>query len=414
MARKKLIPQLVAHIRADLRFYAWLASLGAVFLVGLAGFVMVWTKGLGVTNLTDEVPWGLWIVMDLSFVALGAGSFVTAGLIFVFGRKEFEPLARVAILIGLAADTGTALILLADLGRPDRFYHPIIYWNIKSLLWVITWCVILYITVLVFELLPILAESRFTDRWPAIKKLGHNFHHTAGPVVAIIGVIIGFIHQPAVGAAYSIVKGNPLWNNNAVPVTFLITALFAGPSLLIGVVAATSWVMDKPLVPKALLQQLGRIVGYIIIACLIVRVWDIAARQHFTHTPLMAQQWELLNSQTLYSLAITIGEFLIGGIIPALIYLSPTANQRWGNLVVAAFGTTVGLLLYRWNVTLSGVSVSLSYSPTSPGVILDPYFPSLVEWIVVLGVLAFIAIIYSLGIKFLPIFPSEHEQSQAV
>jgi molybdopterin-containing oxidoreductase family membrane subunit len=411
MARGKFISQLAAHVRADLKFYVWLAALGVVFLVGLVGFVLVWTRGLVVTNLTDEVPWGLWIVMDLSFVALGAGSFVTAALIFIFGRKEFEPLARAAILIGLAADTGTTLVLLADLGRPDRFYHPIIYWNISSLLWVITWCVILYITVLAFELIPILAESRFTDRWPRVKKIGHDFHHTAGPVVAVIGVIIGLIHQPAIGAAYSIVKGNPLWSNNAVPFLFLITALFAGPSLLIGVVSVTAWITDKELVPKPLLRKMARIVGAIIVASLVIRVWDVAARYHFSHAPLLVQQWDLLNAETPYSLANTVGEFLIGGIIPALIYLSPTANRRYGNLVIASAGTTIGLLLYRWNTTLSGVAVSVSFSPSDPGVKLDSYFPSPIEWIVVLGVLAFTAMVYSLGVKFLPIFPSGRDQA---
>ncbi len=407
---KQLFARWMDHIKDNRPLYLWLGFLGLVFLAGLVGFVLVWTQGLKVTNLSDEVPWGLWIVMDLSFVALGTGSFVTAGLIFIFGRKEFEPLARVAILIGLAADTGTTLVLLADLGRPDRFYHPIIYWNTSSLLWVITWCVILYITVLLFELIPVLAESRWTDRWPAFKKLGHNFHHNFGPVVAVIGVLIGLIHQPALGAAYSIVKGNPLWSNDVVPVVFLVTALFAGPSLLIGVVAATSLITGKELVPKPVLQKLARVVGWLIVVCLVIRVWDIATRHHFTYTPLMIQQWNLLNAETPYSLSITIGEFLIGGIIPALIYLSPAANRRYGNLIAAAVGTTIGLLLCRWNTTLSGIAVSLSYSPSSPGVSLDTYFPSLVEWLIVIGVVAFAGIIYTLGIKLLPIFPAQEER----
>ena len=346
--------------------------------------------------------------MDLSFVALGAGSFVTAGLIYVLGRKEFEPLARVAILVGLAADIGTTFVLLADLGRPDRFYHPLIYWNTRSLLWVITWCVVLYVTVLMFELVPVLLQSRFFGRWPKARELGDNFHHNVGPIVAIIGVGIGLIHQPSIGAAYSIVKGNPVWSNNVVPVIFLTTAVFAGPSLLIGVVAATSRIMGRELVPKPLLQQLARIVGWLIFACLVVHLWDVASRQYFSHTPLLAQQWNLLVSETPYSLAITVGEVLIGGVIPMLIYLSPTASRRYGNLIIAAACTTVGLLLCRWDTTLSGTAVSMSYSPTNPGVILDSYFPALTEWLVVTGVVALAAMIYTLGIKLLPIFPSGH------
>ena len=403
------------HVWRNAKLYLWLCFLGILFLVGvIGGFYPVWSQGLKVTNLTNEVPWGLWIVMDLSFVALGAGSFVTAGLIFIFGRKDFEPLARVAILVGLAADVGTTLVLLADLGRPDRFYHPLIFWNTRSLLWVITWCVILYVTILLFELVPVLLDSRFFERWPRAKQISHDFHHKVGPYVAVIGVLIGLIHQPSIGAAYSIVKGNPIWSNNVMPVLFLTTALFAGPSLLIGVVAVTSWVMDRHLVPKGVLQKMSRIVGVIIGACIVIRLWDIAARQYFSHTPLLMQQWNLLNTMTPYTLAVSFGELIVGGAIPALIYLSPRANQRWGNLVIAAVGTTIGLLLCRWDATLSGTAVSLSYSPSNPAVWLDPYFPALSEWLVVIGVIGFAGIIYTLGVKLLPIFPSDSEHLHAL
>ena len=78
---------------------------------------------------------------------------------------RFAPVSRVALLIGFLADTGTVLTLLFDLGRPDRFYHPLIYWNPKSLLWVITWSIILYVTILLIELAPVLTESHWLARW---------------------------------------------------------------------------------------------------------------------------------------------------------------------------------------------------------------------------------------------------------
>jgi Ni/Fe-hydrogenase subunit HybB-like protein len=124
----------------------WIAFLVAVLGVAGVAAVLVWTRGLEVTGLSNRVPWGLWITTDLSAVALGAGSFVTAALVHFMGGKRFAPVSRVALLIGFLADTGTVLTLLFDLGRPDRFYHPLIYWNPKSLLWVITWSIILYVT----------------------------------------------------------------------------------------------------------------------------------------------------------------------------------------------------------------------------------------------------------------------------
>jgi Ni/Fe-hydrogenase subunit HybB-like protein len=151
-----------AHLKEQKWFYLWIVFLlGVLGVAGIAAF-LVWTRGLSVTGLSDRVPWGLWITTDLSAVALGSGSFVTAALVYFMGRKRFASVSRVALLIGLLADTGTTLTLLLDLGRPDRFYHPVIYWNPKSLLWVITWSIILYIGVLLIELAPVVTESRWS------------------------------------------------------------------------------------------------------------------------------------------------------------------------------------------------------------------------------------------------------------
>ena len=54
---------------------AWLAFLGIILLGGLAAGILVFWKGLSITNLTDLVPWGLWITIDLSSIALAAGAF---------------------------------------------------------------------------------------------------------------------------------------------------------------------------------------------------------------------------------------------------------------------------------------------------------------------------------------------------
>ena len=61
--------------------------------------------------------------------------------------------------------TGVLLLLVLDLGRPDRFYHFILYWNFHSPLFEISWCVLLYTTVLVLEVSPDVLR-RLPWRWP--------------------------------------------------------------------------------------------------------------------------------------------------------------------------------------------------------------------------------------------------------
>ena len=65
--------------------WVMLALIGLGVLAILSRFV----RGLGgSTNLSNTYPWGLWIVFDLVWIALAAGAFATAGIIYVFQRKD--------------------------------------------------------------------------------------------------------------------------------------------------------------------------------------------------------------------------------------------------------------------------------------------------------------------------------------
>ena len=67
----------------------WLGLMGIILLSGLVAGIMVFWKGLGITNLTDMVPWGLWITIDLSSIALGAGAFSMCAAVYLFGLKRW-------------------------------------------------------------------------------------------------------------------------------------------------------------------------------------------------------------------------------------------------------------------------------------------------------------------------------------
>jgi len=56
-------------------FATWMLFLGVLLLIGLVSGAAVLWYGLDVTNLSNRVPWGLWITVDLSAIALGAGAF---------------------------------------------------------------------------------------------------------------------------------------------------------------------------------------------------------------------------------------------------------------------------------------------------------------------------------------------------
>ena len=156
----------------------WLGFLGIVLLGGLAGGILVFWKGLSLTNLSNLVPWGLWITVDLSSIALAAGAFSLCAAVHLFGLKRYEPIARTATFIGLIGYTMAMLALVLDIGRPDRFWKALVYWNPHSLLWEVTIAIMLYTTVLVFETMPTLARLEWLRKhFPRLTSKMEGVHH---------------------------------------------------------------------------------------------------------------------------------------------------------------------------------------------------------------------------------------------
>src|SRR4030067_583925 len=182
-------------------FHVWVAVLAAVVLAGAVAGIVVFTRGLVVTTLTDLVPWGLWIPIDLSAIAMSAGAFLLCAAVYLLDLKRYQPIARTATFIGLIGYSMAVLTLLLDIGRPDRFWHPMVFWNPHSVLWEITMCVTLYLTVLALESAPILGSAAwFEDRWPRVAATLQRIHHYA-PYLAIAGLGLSLLHQSSLGAA---------------------------------------------------------------------------------------------------------------------------------------------------------------------------------------------------------------------
>ena len=137
---------------------------------GALSFVARFVLGLGgSTHLSDTFPWGLWIVFDLVWIAVAAGAFASAGLIYVFQRKDLYPLGRSAVLVGLLSYSFVTVTLIADLGLPWQSYQLALQAPEHSAMFEVSWCVGLYVTILLMEFLPVPLEhwgfARAMDLW---------------------------------------------------------------------------------------------------------------------------------------------------------------------------------------------------------------------------------------------------------
>ncbi len=390
-------------------YHMWIFSLMVMVGVGVYGAYQTFAKGLQVTNLTDRVPWGLWITHDLSAIGLGAGAFTFSAVAYLFRFKEFRQIARAAVFVGFLGYTSAMLALAMDIGRPDRFWHPIVYWNVHSVLWEITWCVILYSAILTLEFLPILFESRYFNHWPRLHKFSQALHKLT-PVFAVAGLALSLLHQSSLGATYGVLSGRDIWFKPSLPVMFILSAVAGGTALTLLATLVTGMIMNKELISSELKRMIARFSGYTMLAYLYLKLWDWAATSYYSHAPGTADALSRLQITTPYEQTFWSLEVLLGALIPALIMLYPKTrrNDYW-----LSFGlglAVMGVVVNRWNVTLSGLVVPPQWSPGVLGnIVAAAYVPSLIEIAVSIGVLGYALLAFTLGVRYLPLYPKQRK-----
>jgi menaquinone reductase, integral membrane subunit len=390
----------------------WLGVMGLILLSGAFAGILVFWKGLGITNLTDYVPWGLWITIDLSSIALGAGAFSMCAGVYLFGLKRYQPIARTATFVGLIGYTMATLSLILDIGQPIRFWHSMVYWNTHSLLWEVTMCVILYLTVLVLEAMPIIANLEWLrKRFPKITALMSRVHHYA-PILAIVGLGLSSLHQSSLGATYGVIKARPFWFKPEMSVLFMLSAIVGGIALTLFVTMLASRLTPKAKVNDGLVERVAQFVGYLLIGYFYFRFWD-ALSTTYTYDPGRTEGLHYLTKGP-FAFNFWIVEFLLGMIVPMIMLLSKNirANRFWR--MVALLLVAIGVVAFRWDTNITGQLVLMPYIP-GQAITYTRYVPSLIEILSGAAIIAYGLTALSLGIKYLRVVDhtlveEEHEK----
>jgi Ni/Fe-hydrogenase subunit HybB-like protein len=379
----------------------WLAFLATLMVGGVVAGYHVFTRGLIVTNLTDLVPWGLWITIDLSAIAMSAGAFMLCAAVYLLGLKKYQPLARTATYIGLIGYSMAVLCLMMDIGRPERFWHALVYWNPHSLLWEVTMCITLYFTVLIMETAPIIGETQWMQRrLPWVAKKLTSLHNLA-PFLAVAGLCLSMLHQSSLGAAYGVLKARPFLYRPDLSVLFMVSAMAGGPALTVLISMVSSRLTSKARVDDRLLERLSYFIGWVLVGYLYFRFWDVLSHT-YTYTPGRSEGMQLLTQGTL-SVNFWFFEILLGAAIPIIVLLNSRLRQNpWLRMSALAF-IVVGVITYRWNVNVGGLLIVMNYLPNDITPMYTSYFPSLLEMMVGLGVIAYGLLAITLGVRFLNI-----------
>lgn len=356
---------------------------GLLFLLLAAGAVITvvrYTRGLGaVTNLSDRFPWGLWVGFDiLCGVGLAAGCFTLTTAVYVFNIKRFKPIVRPTTLTALLGYSLVVAGLMYDLGRPWNIWHPLVMWNPHSVMFEVSWCVTLYLTVLLLEFSGAIFERLGWARALRVQR-------AAIPLLVIAGAILSTLHQSSLGAFYLIVPGklHPLWYTPMLPVMFFLSAVAVGLAVIIVESRLSSRAFGRGL-EMPLLMSIGRALAVAVGVFGAFRLFDLARREQLGAA--LGPSREAAFFQL---------EFGLGVILPLGLLAWPAVRRNSRRLYAAALMVVVGFVVNRLNVSITGLEGAQG----------GHYVPAIPEVIITLMLTGIGFAAFALAVRYLPIFP---------
>ena len=326
--------------------------------------------GLGATtNLSDYVPWGLWIGFDVMCgVALAAGGFVLTASVYIFKLDRFHSIVRPAVLTAFLGYIAVAVGLLFDLGLPWNIWHMTIYWNPHSALFEVGWCVMLYLAVLLLEFFPVPAEE-----FGFLVKIRNFLIKLRLPLV-ITGIALSTLHQSSLGSLFLIMPYNvhPLWYSPILPVTFFISAIGLGLMMVTFENLFTTWLYRRK--PETeLVEHLGATARWVFLLYLVIRFGDLVVRDQLSH--LSSGEWQIKMFWV---------ELAICAVIPTVLLFIRTVRSSVSGLMTVAITAVTGIVLNRINV---GGLVHINRGETL-------YLPAWTEIAITAAVIAGAAIVF--------------------
>jgi Ni/Fe-hydrogenase subunit HybB-like protein len=315
-----------------------------IFAVGIPVLVARFIFGLGwATHSSYDYPWGLFLSWGLfTMVPLSASGFMLGTTVELFGRKDFKPIERLALLNGLLGYFFAVVYLQVDLGQPWRLIYPMfVSLGPAAVLFLVAWHVATYLSVQIAELVPSFSEWM---GFPRTKKFIKSI--VLGLTVA--GIILSTLHQGALGALFTYAPGkvHPLWLSSEFQwIHFLCSAIFAGLSMVIVVSTLCKWFMrwrcdDEFLVNlDKLTLGLAKGASLALITYLFIKAIAVAHDNEWGY---------LLSGWGQYFTL----EIIIGTVVPLLLFTFAIRNQVASIARFAAFIAVFGIVMNRLNTAL--------------------------------------------------------------
>lgn len=376
---------------------ATLAILGALIAAGLMGASYMEGQGHYVTGMSNRIVWGIPHVFAVFLIVAASGALNVASISSVFGRDAYKPLARLSGLLAITLLIGGLVVLVLDLGRPDRLIVAMTHYNFKS---IFAWNIFLYtgFIAIVAVYLWMLFERRMNSYGKPVGLLAFLWRMT---LTTGTGSIFGFL---VARESYDSAIYAPL---------FIVMSLSFGLAIFLLVLMAASAQpapAPAPAQAQAVVLRLKNLLGVFVASVLYLVLVQHLTNLYFTNRH--GFERFILVDGGVYTALFWIGQMLLGGILPLALLFHPMWSRSRRIVAAAAICVVLGGFAQLYVIIIGGQAYPIEMFPGKElsssffdGVVAS-YAPSLPEIALGLGGFALALALTAVALVVLPFLPA--------
>ena len=376
-----------------------------VMVVGLVLWFMQLSGGMVQTAMRNLDSWGLYITGSMFFVGLSAGGLIISSVPKALGIRGFGGISKVAVFSSIACTVVAIGLVVVDMGQPFRVWELFVYSNLGSPL---MWDIIVLFVYLILSVVYLWATLRFE---------AGKVSATALRVVSAIALVCAVLVHSVTAWIFSLQQAHEMWHTALMAPWFVSSALVCGTGLVLVVVialrAAGYLSLDQSYVVK-----MAKLLGAFCCVDLYFFGCDL-----LTEGFPAGSGMEVVGMLATGPLAPFFWIEIVGCAIAAVICFVPSLRKN-PVLVVAALLAIVGIFCKRVQLLVGGFQIANLDMPTvmtqytvtnwqaglSGAYAGMVYWPTSIEFGIALGVVGLGALILLLGLKFLPLQPTERTE----
>ncbi|MDX1344722.1 MAG: NrfD/PsrC family molybdoenzyme membrane anchor subunit [Sedimenticolaceae bacterium] len=378
------------------KYWLILAVLAAVAGVGGLAALYMEHNGHWVTGMNNQIVWGMPHVFAVFLIVAASGALNVASIGSVFNKTAYKPLAPLSGLLAIALLIGGLLVLVLDLGRPERLIVAMTTYNFKS---IFAWNIILYngfIAIVAIYL------------WTIMDRKANRYYKAAGMAAFIWRLILTM----GTGSIFGFLVARQGYDAAIMAPWFIIMSFAFGMAIYI-LVLMDAFRRDQRPLGDAVMQRLKKLLGIFVAANLFFMV--IYHLTNLYGTENHAYETFILLEGGLYTMMFWIGQVLIGGLLPLAIVFHPALGMQRSWLTAASAMVILGGLATMYVIIIGGQAFPMSLFPDKTildsgfydgvGGAIAAYTPSLPEFLLGIGGVGVALLITVIGMRMLKILP---------